>query len=300
MKMTSRTTITIIQFAMFMLLAGCQAPTVLIPEPTRLVQTPDSFPIESINNSTATMAATIAPCLEPHGQTVVEKIDTQILPWPLEFTVYLPPCYSGSNPQAYPVLYMLQGQSTNNDQWPRLGLIEAADELIGTGEISPLIIVMPYEITWSVGPEKSKFDEALLGELFPYIENTFNACASRDCRMIGGLSRGGNWAVNLGFAHPELFIAAGSHSAPLFFGEVNRITAIVTGGEKVENLPSFYVDVANKDENLAQVLAFVALLKEYDIPYVYTQFTGYHSEDYWRAHARDYLIWYASQLVTSP
>ena len=108
---------------MFMLLAGCQAPTVLLSEPTRLVPTPDSFPIESINNSTATVAATIAPCLELHGQTVVENIDTQFLPWPLEFTVYLPPCYSNSNPQAYPVLYMLHGQADNNDQWPRLGLI---------------------------------------------------------------------------------------------------------------------------------------------------------------------------------
>ncbi len=271
----------------------------LTPEPTRLAPTPDLVPTISEYESTATLAPTALPCLETHGQTLVEQIDSQFLPWPLEFTVYLPPCYSVSN-HVYPVLYMLHGQVNNNDQWPRLGLLDAADELIASGETPPLIIVMPYEVSWSVGPEKSKFDDALLEDLFPYIENNFNACSSRECRMIGGLSRGGNWAVNLGFMHPELFTAAGSHSAPLFFGEVNRITAIVTGGEKVEDLPRFYVDSGNSDENLAQVLAFVALLKEYDIPYVYTQFTGYHSEEYWRAHARDYLIWYASQLVTIP
>jgi enterochelin esterase-like enzyme len=238
--------------------------------------------------------------MEPKGRIFFEKINSQSLSSPLEFTVYLPPCYSKSRQQAYPVLYMLHGQSNKNDQWPRLGLLDAADKLIRTGEITPLIIVMPYEITWSVGPDKSKFGETLVEELFPYIEGTYNACNARECRAIGGLSRGGNWAVNLGFAHTELFTAAGSHSAPLFFGEVNRITSIVTGGEKGERLPRFYVDAGNSDENLTQVLAFVALLKKYDVPYVYTQFTGYHSEDYWRAHVRDYLTWYASQLFTTP
>jgi enterochelin esterase-like enzyme len=134
--------------------------------------------------------------------------------------------------------------------------------------------------------------------LFPYIEETFNACSEKECRMIGGLSRGGNWAVNLGFAHPDLFIAVGSHSAPLFFGELNRITEILQSRKAPAQLPSFYVDAGHKDENLSQVQAFVALLKEYEIPYMYTQFTGYHTEDYWRAHARDYLMWYSSQLIT--
>lgn len=230
---------------------------------------------------------------------MVEQINSQSLAWPLEFTVYLPPCYSNSSQQKYPVLYMLHGQGNNNDQWSRLGLPDAADELIGTGEISPLIIVMPYEVTWSVGPEKSKYGDALLEDLFLYIEGTYNTCSTRECRAIGGLSRGGNWAVNLGFAHPELFTAVGSHSAPLFFGEINRITSFLNDGEVNDQLPLFYIDAGHKDENLAQVLAFVALLKDNDVPYVYTQFTGYHSEDYWRAHVREYLTWYASQYLTT-
>lgn len=300
MKMTPRTALAIILMTVFVLLAGCQATSAQPVEPTRLAPTPDLAPTTRIHESTATVAPTIAPCLESHGLVKVEKIDSQSLPWPLEFTVYLPPCYSSSNPMVYPVLYMLHGLANKNDQWQRLGLLDAADELIVNEKITPLIIVMPYEVTWSVGPEKSKYGDALVEDLIPYIENTYNACKLRDCRMIGGLSRGGNWAVNLGFAHPELFTAAGSHSAPLFFGEINRITSIVTSAGKGERLPRFYVDAGNKDENLAQVLAFVALLKEYDIPYVYTQFNGYHSEDYWRAHVKDYLIWYASQLTTIP
>jgi enterochelin esterase-like enzyme len=300
MKMNSRTALIIIQMAIFILVAGCQAAEAQTPEPTRLVPTPDLAPTERKNNSTATVVPTITTCLESKGKVQVEQINSQSLSSPLEFTVYLPPCYDKSRQHPYPVLYMLHGQTNNNDQWPRLGLLDAADELIGTGEIAPLIIVMPYEITWSVGPEKSKFGETLLVDLFPYIEGTYNVCSKGQCRAIGGLSRGGNWAVNLGFAHPELFTAVGSHSAPLFFGEINRISSMFSGGETVDKLPRFYIDAGHKDENLAQVLAFVVLLKKYDVPYVYTQFTGYHSEDYWGAHVRDYLTWYSSQLLTTP
>jgi enterochelin esterase-like enzyme len=298
--MTSRTALSIIQVVIFIFVAGCQATVTYAPEPTRVVPTLDLAPTERKNIPTATVAPTIAPCTESEGQILAEKITSQFLPWPLEFTVYLPPCYSTSSEHPYPVLYMLHGQTNNNDQWPRLGLLDAADELINGGEIAPLIIVMPYEVTWSVGPEKSKYGETLLEDLFPYIEGTYNACNARECRAIGGLSRGGNWAVNLGFAHPELFTAVGSHSAPLFFGEINRITSIVTGGEKVDQLPRFYIDAGEDDENITQVLAFAALLKKYDVPYVYTQFTGYHSENYWRAHVRDYLTWYSNQYLTTP
>jgi enterochelin esterase-like enzyme len=300
MKMTSRTALSIIQVVIFIFVAGCQATVTHTPDPTRVVPTPDLAPTENNSIPTATKAPTIVPCTETKGQVLVEQITTQLLPWPFEFTVYLPPCYSNSSERPYPVLYMLHGQSNNNEQWPRLGLLDTADELIAAGEITPLIIVMPYEVTWSVGPEKSKFGETLLEDLFPYIESTYNACDERECRAIGGLSRGGNWAVNLGFTHPELFTAVGSHSAPLFFGEINRITSIITGGVKVSQLPRFYIDAGEDDENLTQVLAFVALLKKYDVPYVYTQFTGYHYEGYWRAHVRDYLTWYSNQYLTAP
>src|SRR5512133_3259047 len=175
MKMTPRTALTKILMTIFILLAGCQANLVQPLEPTRLVPTPDLALTTSIHESTATVAPTMTPCLETHGQVLDENIDTQLLPWPLEFTVYLPPCYSNTNPQVYPVLYMLHGQANRNDQWARLGLLDAADELIGTGKITPMIIVMPYEISWSVGPEKSKYGEALLTDLFPYIEKSYNA-----------------------------------------------------------------------------------------------------------------------------
>ena len=163
-----------------------------------------------------------------------------------------------------------------------------------------MIIVMPYDISWTIGPEDSSFDEAFIQELIPYVEENFNACSDRGCRAVGGLSRGGNWAVYLGFSHPEEFIAIGSHSSPLFYGEIPRITTALNTEDVANRLPAIYIDVGNKDENINQVLAYVNLLKKYNVPYLFTEFTGYHSEEYWSAHVSDYLMWYSSQFVVNP
>jgi enterochelin esterase-like enzyme len=191
---------------------------------------------------------------------------------------------------------MLHGQTFENDQWQRLGLLSTADKLILSGEITPMIIVMPYDISWSAGPEISSFDESLVKELLPYIENSYNACQRRECRAVGGLSRGGNWSVYLGFKHPDLFEAIGVHSAPLFYGEILRITNALRVDGAISNLPAIFIDVGNKDENIQQVLVFVDLLKENNVPYEFVEFLGYHAEDYWRAHTADYLRWYSKQI----
>jgi enterochelin esterase-like enzyme len=118
---------------------------------------------------------------------------------------------------------MLHGQAADNQQWIDLGLIDNIDLLIDAKVIQPMIIVMPYEVSWRTGPEESNFGAALINDVIPFMEENYRACAERACRAIGGLSRGGNWAVYLGFQYPEVFAAVGAHSAPLFYGELGRI-----------------------------------------------------------------------------
>ena len=238
-------------------------------------------------------------CAYSNGTIEDVSIKSKLLTRPLAVKIYLPPCYDELRSDGYPVLYMLHGQASENDQWQKLGLLSTADTLITQGSIRPMIIVMPYDISWTIGPEDSSFDEAFIQELIPYVEENFNACSDRGCRAVGGLSRGGNWAVYLGFSHPEEFIAIGSHSSPLFYGEIPRITTMLNTEDVAERLPAIFIDVGNKDENINQVLAYVALLKKYNVPYLFTEFTGYHSEDYWSGHVSDYLMWYSSQFVVN-
>jgi enterochelin esterase-like enzyme len=262
-----------------------------IPEPT---------PTQLQNSNlqpTSTPLYESAFCGYSSGTVSDLQVASTLLARPLAVKIYLPPCYSETRDPGYPVLYMLHGQTYDEDQWQRLGLLKAADNLITAGRIVPMIIVMPYDISWSAGPETSKFDEAFLQELLPYMEANFNTCPERACRAVGGLSRGGNWAVYLGFSHPEKFTAIGAHSAPLFYGEIQRMTVVLKTAGAAAQLPAIYIDVGNKDENLTQVLTYVTLLKQYSVPYVFTEFQGYHYEGYWSAHVDDYLLWYSGEFT---
>ena len=162
------------------------------------------------------------------------------------------------------MLLMLHGQAASNDQWIRLGITNAADDLIRQEEILPLIIVMPFEVTWTPGPSESQFDEALLEDVLPYVEANYAVCAQRACRAVGGLSRGGNWAVHLGFTHPEIFGVIGAHSTPLFYGEIWNIQAAAK--LPADEIPLIFVDAGDRDADKEKVAEFVTALEEAGIP----------------------------------
>jgi len=281
-----------------LILVGCGGPQALLSAQGPVAApTVTSTPLPDMQATQTTSAPTQAPCTATAGEVLDETVPSALLSQPLAVKVYLPPCYNRESKTAYPVLYMLHGQTYADDQWQRLGLLSAADEMTVGGEIIPMIIVMPYDISWAAGPEESKFDEALVSELIAYIDTHYNTCSLRDCRALGGLSRGGNWAIYLAFTHPELFGAIGAHSAPLFYGEMQRVTAALKDSSVVENLPAIYIDAGDKDEDLEQILAYVSLLKKYNVPYVFSEFMGYHNEGYWGTHVRDYLAWYSAQFT---
>jgi enterochelin esterase-like enzyme len=83
---------------------------------------------------------------------------------------------------------MFHGQAATNDQWIRLGLTTAADQLIKEEKIQPLIIVMPFEATWTPGPADSTFDEAVLNDVLPYVEKDYAICKARTCRRLGAFT----------------------------------------------------------------------------------------------------------------
>ena len=222
-------------------------------------------------------------------------IPTSYLNRPVNTNIYLPPCYNKTATVRYPLLIMLHGQAATNEQWLELGLTSAADELIAKKEIDPLIIVMPFEVTWTPGPDESSFDEALIEDVLPYIYENYTVCPLRTCHAIGGLSRGGNWAVHLGFAYPELFGIVGAHSTPLFYGELWNIRA--AAGAPPEKVPVVVVDAGDRDADKEKVQEFVTALKDAGVPYEFTEFEGRHEASYWSAHVADYLRWYSQRFI---
>lgn len=285
--------------AMF-LLASCNPVTTTenTPFSPTLQTTIQSTSVFNLNLPAAEPSATPTPaaCLDLKGSILDQDIPSEVLEDPINVKIYLPPCYDPDSDTQYAVLYMLHGQTSLDDQWVSLGLLSKMDELLALGLVEPFIIVLPAETKSNIEGFNSEYGDAVVRDVIPYINDNFRACVERSCRAIGGLSRGGNWAVHLGFEYPTLFAAVGAHSTPLFYGEISNIYRIVTTQAAAESLPIFYIDVGDRDEDLADVLLFNDTLQELNIQHVFNNFLGYHDGAYWSAHVQDYLLWYDSQL----
>jgi enterochelin esterase-like enzyme len=206
--------------------------------------------------------------------------------------IYTPPCYGLDQDKQYPTLYILHGATETDQQWDNLGIDDRADFLISEGIIPPLIIVMPREETW-IFPPDNPFGERIIQVLIPWVDKTFQTDPDKTHRAIGGLSRGGNWAVRIGLLHWGIFNKVGAHSTPLFYGDLERLPRWIAGIPD-SNLPLVFLDIGQDDNNLADALKLEAALTDLDIPHSWHLFPGTHDDSYWKAHLDDYLIWYSS------
>jgi len=245
------------------------------------------------HNPAPSLTPTPLACWSQPGRMELGSLPTDLLRLPLEYRVYLPPCYDEPPERRYPVLYMIHGQSYNDDQWDRLGIDEAASRLIAAGELPPFLIVLPRDRHWGQ-PSEDLFGQAVREVLIPFIDQEYRTRPERDYRAVGGLSRGAGWAVHLGIFFPELFGALGAHSLPVFHEDTARLRTYldtVSAGD----LPRIYLDIGEKDrpEILRSAVWFEQLLTDKGIPHEWYLFSGYHEEAYWQAHLETYLRWYA-------
>lgn len=221
------------------------------------------------------------------------QLTTDLQKEPVDMRVYLPPCYDPDRAGGYPLLIILHGQMQTYDQWDRDGMDESADALIAAGEIRPLIIAMPNEASTGHAPRKSNFDEVIMQAVLPWIDARYNTCTERQCRAVGGISRGASWAVRIGFLQPGLFGSIGAHSYIPFIGDVNRLKYWLLK-IKLEVPPRFYLDMGDVDSpaSIAASEQFRAKMTELGVPYEWHLNTGGHNDAYWSAHVEDYLRWY--------
>jgi S-formylglutathione hydrolase FrmB len=72
---------------------------------------------------------------------------------------------------------------------------------------------------------KERYEDFLLQEFLPYIEQHYRARPGRANRAISGISMGGYGALHLAFRHPQLFGAVSAHSAAL----IDKLPAFLSG-----------------------------------------------------------------------
>lgn len=138
-----------------------------------------------------------------------------------EAYVYLPPHYSKD--QKYPVLYMIHGIGCDRGQWVSLSLNNILSNMICSGEVAPLVAVVPSVIPKDgINPDTlskenieafTLFEQEFLKDLEPYILNNYSVSSERKDTGVCGLSMGGMEALHLGFSIKDHFNYIGSFSA---------------------------------------------------------------------------------------
>lgn len=260
----------------------------------RYLNPPQSAPITETPLATppvilTQMATLPSACRQTAGK--VERISFESADLKQEFTasVYTPACYDPSAGD-YPVLYLLHGQNQDDQFWYDLGAAGVADQAIQSGR-KPFLMVMPYEVDNFAAIPDSKFGAALIDDLIPYIEGHYSVCKLQHCRAIGGISRGGGWAVHLALLHIDLFASVGAHSPGVFSGDSSRVDRLRKTLAPQE-FPRFYIDRGEKDFLQEEIDSFDTALTRNDIVHEYLVQPGSHTPSYWEAHLAEYLQWY--------
>jgi enterochelin esterase-like enzyme len=217
---------------------------------------------------------------------------------PQQFLIYLPPCYDRYQSQRYPVVYLLHGQVNTDNQWVQIGAPVAADNLIHSGQAAPFIIVFPDDRYWNL-PPGSGFGNRLVQDIVPFIDQNYRTRADRQDRALGGLSRGGGWAVHLLLTRYDLFGSVGLHS-PVVFDEDAAVLDRLVRAIPSASWPRLWLDAGDRDGGLGAIQAFESMLTAYQVPHGWIMYKGDHSDTYWQAHVTEYLQWYADGFSADP
>jgi len=255
-----------------------------------------------VNSSTLTARATLtlptlppaatptSACLAKGGETRQIEIDSPEMGEKLTFTIYLPPCYDVLYPGGYPVLYLFHGQNMDDTFWPTLGITAAADRSIRAGH-KPFIMVFPYEThNWDLTYE-SHFGDGVVKDLLPWVEGNYSICPERTCQAIGGLSRGGGWAVHIALTNFEKFGSVGAHSFGYFSGDLYRIENLLTKYSAAD-FPRIYIDRGDEDYLRGDIDLYEQNLTYTGVAHEYVVNPGKHEKAYWQSQLQNYLDWY--------
>ena len=265
------------------------------------------------------------------GSLVFDNLSmkSEILGKEKHFSLYLPPGYNYSE-RTYPVVYLLHGggrRPLKHKSWVQHGDIQRiVDELILSGSIAPMIIVMPdAEMTYYMNNVNGEyqFEDFFIEELIPYIEKNYRSRTEKRYRAIAGLSMGGYGALLYSLHHPSLFTACASLSGAIrtdqqirdlphdqylrrygrAVGDVKenseRITKFWNSNSilyLIKNIPEeqkeqlrIYLDIGDDDFLYKGNSLMHISMRELNISHEYRVREGGHSWVYWRSGLEDAL-----------
>jgi enterochelin esterase-like enzyme len=293
------------------LLASLVAAAACAPWPAT-TSTPgqDVAPTDNQLNGDVTSSTDASAPATPDLQTL--GFTSEALSRPMPYSIYLPPDYA-TTAKRYPVLYMLHGMSGSSQEWSSYGLVDKADKMMRSGDLPPMIIVLPQgdKAYWvdHAGVDKEAWGRYMAKDVVAEVDARFRTIADGSHRAIGGVSMGAHGALQLAMNYPGTFTVVGAHSlvlrpydmAPTYFGQpadFAKRDPVQMAPAKAELLRSMdlWIDIGDKDPWVSFAQQFDGELASLKVPHTWHMWSGDHSGSYWSAHLTDYLKFYGSSL----
>lgn len=218
--------------------------------------------------------------------------------------VYTPPGFSKNT--KYPVLYLLHGIGGDEKEWftngqPHLIL----DNLYAQKKLEPMIVVLPngraMKNDRAVGnimdAEKvqafATFEQDLLNDLIPFIENKYPVIKDRENRAIAGLSMGGGQSLNFGLGNLDKFAwVGGFSSAP----NTKAPELLVPNPEEArKRLKLLWISCGDNDNLISFSKRTHDYLRKEKVPHIFYIEAGNHDFKVWKND-----LYMFSQLLFKP
>lgn len=265
----------------------------VINERPTLIPSATPFPTTDV---ASLPTATLPPCTDEVGTLFPSQFDSSISGGTIPYNIYLPPCFFQSG-RRFPLLLLLHGSGYTEDQWLDLDI----ETLLNTDEaLAQMVVAMPAGGPFqenNVFQDGISYESILLDEFLPHLKR--NYCLWEAQQAIGGISRGGFWAVSIALRYPDQFRAVGGHSAwfvPDNAPATHNPLALAETAQGIESL-AIYLDNAQNDDGGANIQVFSNTLRNRGIQHNYViNPIGEHNNDYWGRNLADYLAFYSLGL----
>jgi len=143
-----------------------------------------------------------------NAELVTKTITGPITGDQITFDLYLPESY-GERGERYPVIYNLHGRGGSYQSRAQMRFRQAMVRAIAKGILPPVISVYPdgTKNGWYADSKDRtlRIETHIIREIIPWVDENCRTKASRDFRVIQGMSMGGYGASLLAVKFPELF-----------------------------------------------------------------------------------------------
>ena len=218
-----------------------------------------------------------------------QMMSSTVLGKEMPYSVYLPKDYFYTD-KSYPVLYLLNGADSNNNDWLNQGMVNPYASSLAADGGKDMIVVCPngcpdgVNVFYCDDFTPYNYKTYFFDEFVPFIENTFRIKGGRENRAIGGLSMGGYGSLYYGAIHPEMFCYVYACSPLTYMDGIPNLYdlygAAIGGGQQ---MPGLTIEIGTGDFLYESAGYFEGFLGSMNFAHEYITRDGVHDWAFWAA-----------------